>query len=90
VRLIRDHSGNRAEVALIVADKYQRRGLGTNLLKGIIEVARREGIAKLYGTMLWENSEMKDLFTKAGFRFGTPEAGVASAALELKTEKSHS
>jgi hypothetical protein len=47
-------------------------------------VARKEGIATLYGTMLWENSGMKDLFTKAGFRFGAPEAGVVSASLELK------
>jgi acetyltransferase len=84
VRLIRNHSGNKAEVALIVADQYQRRGLGTTLLKSIIDVARKEGIATLYGTMLWENSGMKDLFTKAGFRFGAPEAGVASALLELK------
>lgn len=84
VRLIRNHSGNKAEVALIVADEYQRRGLGTNLLRSIIDVAKKEGIATLYGTMLWENSGMKDLFTKAGFRFGSPDAGVASASLELK------
>ena len=84
-RLIRNHSGGKAEVALIIADKYQRRGLGTQLLRSIIDVARRENIEKLYGTMLWENSGMKDLFTKAGFRFGTPEAGVASAALELRS-----
>jgi acetyltransferase len=83
VRLIRNHSGNKAEVALIIADEYQRRGLGTNLLRNIIEVAKREGIATLYGTMLWENSGMKDLFTKAGFHFARPEGGVASASLEL-------
>ncbi|HEX7961901.1 MAG TPA: bifunctional acetate--CoA ligase family protein/GNAT family N-acetyltransferase [Terriglobales bacterium] len=83
VRLIRNHSGNKAEVALIIADEYQRRGLGTNLLRNIIEVAKREGIATLYGTMLWENSGMKDLFTKAGFHFARPQGGVASASLEL-------
>jgi acetyltransferase len=83
VRLIRNHSGGKAEVALIVADTHQRRGLGTQLLRSIIEVARREGIRKIYGSMLWENSGMKDLFTKAGFRFGRPEAGVATASLEL-------
>jgi acetyltransferase len=83
-RLIRHHSGNKAEVALIIADKFQRRGLGTNLLKSIIDVAKREGIAQLYGTMLWENAGMRDLFTKAGFCFSAPEAGVASASLELE------
>jgi len=82
-RLIRKHSDNSAEVAFLVADKFQNRGLGTHLLARIIEIARREGISCLEGATLSENFNMKDMFVKAGFRFAPPEDGVATAVLHL-------
>jgi acetyltransferase len=82
-RLIRKHSDNSAEVAFLVADKFQNRGLGTHLLARIIEIARIEGISCLEGATLQENFNMKDMFVKAGFRFAPPEDGVATAMLHL-------
>jgi acetyltransferase len=82
-RLIRKHSDNSAEVAFLVADKFQNRGLGTHLLARIIEIARKEGISCLEGATLSENFNMKDMFIKAGFRFAPPEDGVATAVLHL-------
>ena len=82
-RLIRKHSDNSAEVAFLVADKFQNRGLGTHLLARIIEIARKEGISTLEGATLQENFNMKDMFIKAGFRFAPPEDGVATAMLHL-------
>lgn len=82
-RLIRKHSDNSAEVAFLVADKFQNRGLGTHLLGRIIEIARKEGIATLEGATLSDNFNMKDMFIKAGFRFAPPEDGVATAELHL-------
>jgi acetyltransferase len=83
-RLIRKHSENSAEVAFLVADKFQNRGLGTRLLETVIQIARKEGIATLEGATLSDNFNMKDMFIKAGFRFAPPEDGVATAELHLE------
>jgi acetyltransferase len=82
-RLIRKHSDNSAEVAFLIADKFQNRGLGTHMLDITIQIARKEGIAALEGATLADNFNMKDMFIKAGFRFAPPEDGVATAELQL-------
>jgi acetyltransferase len=83
-RLIRKHSDNSAEVAFLVADKFQHRGLGTHLLERVIAIARKEGIAMLEGATLADNYNMKDMFIKAGFRFAPAQDGVSTAELRLK------
>jgi acetyltransferase len=82
-RIIRAHASNSAEVAFLVADKFQHRGLGTYLLESAIRFAREEGIATLEASTLSENFNMKDMFVKAGFRFSAPEDGVVTATLHL-------
>jgi acetyltransferase len=82
-RLVRNHSDDGAEVAFIVADKYQNQGLGSHFLECIIAIARAEGISRLDGTVLSENVNMKDLLVRAGFQFGTPEDGAITAQLDL-------
>ncbi len=82
-RLIRKHCDNSAEVAFLVADKFQNRGLGTHLLEQTIQIARKEGISTLEGATLSDNFNMKDMFVKAGFKFAPPEEGVATACLKL-------
>jgi acetyltransferase len=83
-RLIRKHSDNTAEVAFLVADKFQNRGLGTHLLEEMIGIARKEGISGLEGATLSENYGMKDMFARAGFKFSPPEDGVVNASLHLE------
>jgi len=82
-RMVRAHAANSAEVAFLVADKFQHRGLGTYLLDRAIGIARNEGIATLEASTLSENFNMKDMFVKAGFRFSAPEDGVITASLHL-------
>lgn len=82
-RLIRKHSDSTAEVAFLVADKFQNRGLGTHLLHRMIEIARKEGVGALEGATLSENYGMKDMFSRAGFKFSPPEDGVVTALLPL-------
>lgn len=83
-RMIREHTGNSAEVAFIVADKFQRKGLGRFLMNRTIEIARNEGLASLHGVLLFDNAEMRKLFEKVGFKFEEPESAVSSARLELR------
>jgi acetyltransferase len=86
-RMIRNHAGNDAEVAFIVADQYQNRGLGSYLLECIVDIARKEGISRLEGTLLAENLNMRDLFVKAGFHVGVPEERVITATRNIESSQ---
>jgi acyl-CoA synthetase (NDP forming)/GNAT superfamily N-acetyltransferase len=56
-----------AEVALLVADSHQRRGVGTLLLEQLAAVARARGVRRFLATVLPENRLMTDVFRDAGF-----------------------
>ncbi len=66
-RLCKAHGKNEAEFAVIVADPWQRRGLGTLLLERLVEVARAEKVARLTGTVLRENHGMRAVCAHRGF-----------------------
>ncbi|MGY2727328.1 bifunctional acetate--CoA ligase family protein/GNAT family N-acetyltransferase [Thermostichus sp. OS-CIW-26] len=74
-----------AEFALLVADPYQRQGIGTELLTRLIQVARCEGIQHLTGEVLCENEAMRRLCQRLGFQLRpSPEdPGILKAALAL-------
>ena len=57
-----------AEFALVVADAWQHRGLGTQLLGALLRYARSAGIARLYGVTLASNQAMLGLARKLGLR----------------------
>jgi GNAT superfamily N-acetyltransferase len=54
-RYIRTAGGDDAEIALVVADDWQRRGLGRLLLRSLARLARRRGIRSFTGTIAGEN-----------------------------------
>lgn len=58
----------RAEVAVTVADDWQRRGLATLLMRRLIAVARERGIKVLYSTDPAANEGMRALAMALGFR----------------------
>jgi len=66
-RLVLDPGKKRGEFAVVVADKYQGRGLGTKLVDMLIEFAREKGIDTVYGTIMSENIKMIQLCEKLGF-----------------------
>ena len=57
-----------AEVALLVADSHQRRGVGTLLLEHLAAVARQAGIRSFVADTLADNGLMQQVFTDAGFQ----------------------
>jgi acetyltransferase len=83
-RLIRLRGGNDAEFALIVSDNWQHRGLGRELLRRLVEIARQEKLGRLVADILTDNLEMLRTCKKLGFKCRPRgEAGVVNVELEL-------
>ncbi|HUW61580.1 MAG TPA: GNAT family N-acetyltransferase [Candidatus Bathyarchaeia archaeon] len=61
-----DPHTNRAEVAFIVDDAWQNRGIGSFLLKHLITIAKRNGIAGFTAEVLRDNRAMQTVFQKSG------------------------
>jgi RimJ/RimL family protein N-acetyltransferase len=72
-----------AEFALIVADAWQELGIGAALLGRLIGIGRKEGVERIYGSILADNRPMLDVCGRLGFEFGFPEDGVIEASLGL-------
>jgi len=56
-----------AEFALVVGDAWQRRGLGTHLMRRLIAIASERGVKRLVGWILPQNVEMLQLVRRLGF-----------------------
>src|SRR5581483_3868301 len=67
-RFNRIHGTSEAEVAVVVTDEFQNRGLGEELLRRAIHVAREEGITALSAEMMADNLAMQAITRRLGFR----------------------
>jgi RimJ/RimL family protein N-acetyltransferase len=65
-RLARSRDPAEAESAIVVRDDYQRQGLGTHLLKLLVEVARSMDIERLTAWVMAENLHMMQIIQKSG------------------------
>lgn len=73
-----------AEVAFVVQDAHQGRGLGSILLEHLAVAARRRGIVRFYADTLATNTKMKGVFHDAGYKVTTHmEAGVLGVEFPL-------
>jgi acyl-CoA hydrolase/ribosomal protein S18 acetylase RimI-like enzyme len=72
------NEGSRAaEVALVVKDEYQGKGIGTELLTYLTQLAKKQGLLGFTAEVLVENRPMLRLFEKMGFETEKrSEAGV--------------
>jgi acetyltransferase len=69
-RLHRRHGvTGEADFAIVISDSAQNKGLGSQLMRLLIEVARAEGLDKLGATMLKESEEMRRVCEHLGFGF---------------------
>ncbi|MGD0462211.1 MAG: bifunctional acetate--CoA ligase family protein/GNAT family N-acetyltransferase [Tepidisphaeraceae bacterium] len=67
-RLSKVPGGRDAEFAIVISDAWQNRGLGTQLLRLLIQVAWDENVQHLFGTIMAENLEMRRVAEKLGFQ----------------------
>jgi acetyltransferase len=83
-RLSRIRGKDEAEMAVLVDDRFQHQGLGTELFRRLVEVARDEHLTKVHSTILSENREMQAICRKLGFHLETDfEDATISAVLML-------
>ena len=55
-------------VAVLVSDPYQRHGLGTELVRRLIQIGRDEKLQKIVANLLPENLALRALADKFGFK----------------------
>lgn len=67
-RLSKLSDGKTAEIAALVSDDYQGRGLGTELLKRLLQAAASQGIHRITAEMLRDNILMQTIAKRLGFR----------------------
>lgn len=83
-RLIKARHERSAEFALLVADQFQHQGLGTELLRRLIQVGRDEKLQRLTGDILAENLGMQAICKHLGFSLRyAPADHTMKAELEL-------
>ena len=83
-RYVRSTGDERAaEVAVTVADDWQGRGLGTQLLELLADRAREEGISRFTALLLADNREMLDVLEELG---DVRVTGRHSGTIEVETE----
>jgi acetate---CoA ligase (ADP-forming) len=73
-----------AELALVVEDAYQGRGVGTQLLEQIATIAREKKIRRFEAEVLVENEEMMNVLKDSGFRVAREvDSGIYRVVLDI-------
>lgn len=73
-----------AEVAVTVADDWQHRGLGTELLSRLTDRARQEGVRRFTALAATENAAVHGLLHGIGVGFPTTYSGSGTVEYEVK------
>jgi acetyltransferase len=77
----------RAECAIVVADAWQGRGVGTELMRTLMLAAQRNGIRYLEGSVLAENQRIASWARRLGFTVHTEphSGGLVEVSLDITT-----
>ena len=67
--LHRFHATEDKQLTLVIADAWQRRGIGTQMVRSAIAVARKEGTERVIARLSEDNHPMRDLLAEHGFVF---------------------
>ncbi|MGZ4824667.1 MAG: GNAT family N-acetyltransferase, partial [Terriglobales bacterium] len=67
-RLSKLHGSEEAEIAVLVRDEYQHKGLGTELVSRLMQIAQDEKLKYVTSTMLGVNREMRAICKRLNFQ----------------------
>ncbi|MFH0907987.1 MAG: bifunctional acetate--CoA ligase family protein/GNAT family N-acetyltransferase [bacterium] len=83
-RLSRMHGTDTAKFAILISDTFQHRGLGTQLVQKLLDIARKEKITRVFADILHDNVEMQHICRKLGFKLDqNTETNLVQASIEL-------
>jgi acetyltransferase len=66
-RLSKARGLNEGEFALLISDRWQKQGLGSELLKRLVEIARSEKLTRVSAIIMSDNHAMLHVCKKTGF-----------------------
>jgi acetyltransferase len=87
-RLSHEPGSDTAELAAIVSDAWQGRGLGSLLVRNLLDRARAAGWRRIVASILSDNHGMVQLCRRHGFQLHREKGGndwIATLSLEPKT-----
>jgi CRP-like cAMP-binding protein len=82
-RYVRVASPTVAEIAFIVGDEYQGRGIGSFLMEALAVAARSEGIRRFTARVLADNLPMRTILNRYGAKWQRDEQGVVTTAFDV-------
>jgi CRP-like cAMP-binding protein len=83
-RFVRDeHDRTVAEIAFIVGDEYQGRGLGSFLMKALVLAAHLEGVQKFSARVLSDNVPMRAILDGFGAIWQREDLGVVITVIDV-------
>ncbi len=83
-RFVRDESDPTvAEIAFIVADAYQGRGIGSFLISALSIAARVDGVEKFSARMLSDNLPMRSIMDHYGAVWQREDVGVITTVIDV-------
>jgi len=86
-RFVRDESDPKiAEIAFIVADAYQGRGIGSFLIGALSIAARVDGVERFSARMLSDNAPMRAIMDHYGAVWQRDDVGVVTTVIDVPSE----
>jgi len=82
-RYIRLPDNKTCEYAIVLADEWQGKGLGREMMRFLIDVARSRGLETMVGWVLASNSGMLRLCSELGFRIASVEDDMSMRHVTL-------
>jgi protein lysine acetyltransferase len=83
-RFVRDaEDPTNAEVAFIVADDYQGRGVGSFLMAALAVAARGDGVRRFSARVLSENLAMRKILDRYGAQWQREDVGVVTTVIDV-------
>jgi acetyltransferase len=83
-RMDRLHDTDEGQVSVIVTDHFQGKGLGGELMKRLVQIARDEKMTRLFAVFTADNQGVKQIMQAQGFRIGEDKVqGRLRAQIDL-------
>jgi acetyltransferase len=82
-RMNREHGTTSALTAVLIRDDFQHKGIGTEMFRRHLDIARAEGLKHVFCNMLSEDTVMQNICIKLGFSLSNPNDKFTHAEINL-------